>query len=488
MQTYSYSALTPIFPELLLILVAVMMLMEGVFKGSKSTLGLMNFSIVATLVAGWLLIRGSMGQEGTLFNDMFVYNAFTTSMKLLTLGGAILVMILTAGIFRIQEEEIGFEYPVLMVTAVTGMLLMISSANLISLYMGLELMSLSLYVLAAFDRDDLRSSEAGLKYFILGAVSSGMLLYGSSLIYGFTGTTSFSALADYFSSNQISHYNIGVTFGLVLVIVALCFKVSAVPFHMWAPDVYEGVRTPVTAFFAIAPKIAAISVFARVLADPFYLLAGQWQQIIIAISILSMVVGALAGLRQHNIKRLLAYSSIGHVGYALIGLAALSTDGIRGIVIYLSLYLLMSAGTFGCVLLMRRKNIPTENISDLAGLHSSHPRIALALAIFMFSMAGIPPLAGFFGKMYIFLAAVESGLYTLSIVGVLTSVIAAFYYLRIIKIIYLDVIERPLDPVKNFAISSVIAVTALVNVLYIAYPSPLIDWATEAASMMMTQG
>ncbi|HEX9702666.1 MAG TPA: NADH-quinone oxidoreductase subunit NuoN, partial [Rhodospirillales bacterium] len=363
-----------------------------------------------------------------------------------------------------------------------GMMMMLSANDLIALYLGLELQSLSLYVIAAFQRDSLRSTEAGLKYFVLGALSSGMLLYGCSLIYGYTGTTEFPMIAKVVSSS--GQAPIGLVIGLVFLISGLAFKVSAVPFHMWTPDVYEGAPTPVTAFFSVAPKIAALALFIRVMVGPFGGLLPEWQQIVVFVSIASMVLGAFAAINQTNIKRLMAYSSIGHVGYALIGLAVGNQAGIRGMLIYLAIYLFMNLGTFGCILCMRRGDRMVEGINDLAGLGKSHPMLGLAVAVFMFSMAGIPPLAGFFGKLYIFLAAVEAKLYTLAVLGVLSSVIAAFYYLRIVQLVYFSDPEEVLDRPVSRDLGLVIAGTALVIVLFFAYPTPILTGAAAAAASL----
>jgi len=371
---------------------------------------------------------------------------------------------------------------VLIVFATAGMLLMVSANDLVALYMGLELQSLSLYIIAAFQRDSIRSTEAGLKYFVLGALASGMLLYGASLIYGFTGTTRFSALAILFAGG--GEVPIGVIVGLVFLTAGLAFKVSAVPFHMWTPDVYEGAPTPVTAFFSVAPKIAAFALFLRVMFEPFGNLLDQWQQIVIFISIASMALGAFAAIAQTNIKRLMAYSSIGHVGYALIGLAAGSEAGVRGVLIYMAIYLAMNVGTFGCILAMRRQGRMVEGISDLAGLSRSHPMMALVMGVFMFSMAGVPPLAGFFGKLYVFLAAIEAQLYGLAVFGVLTSVVSAFYYLRIVKIMYFDEQADPFDRPVGREITLVLAATGVFTLFFFLYPSPLLSGAKVAAAAL----
>src|SRR5437899_2836406 len=387
-----------------------------------------------------------------------------------------------------HNEEHGiarFEFPVLVLLATTGMMVMISANDLITLYVGLELQNLALYVVAAFNRDSVRSSEAGLKYFVLGALSSGMLLYGASLIYGFTGTTAFDDLTKLLTSSM--PVETGVLIGLVFVVVGLAFKVSAVPFHMWTPDVYEGAPTPVSAFFAVAPKLAALALFIRFLIEPFGALIGEWRQIIIFLSIASMVLGAVAAIAQQNIKRLMAYSSIGHVGYALIGLAAGTANGIRGVLVYLAIYLFMTVGTWAAILCMRQKGQMLEGISDLSGLGRSQPGVALALAIFMFAMAGIPPTAGFFSKLYIFLAAIDAHLVGLAVIGVVTSVVGAFYYLRIVKVMYFDeplgVFDRPIAVELKW----VLAVTAVVTMFFILLPDPIVGSADAAAAALFAR-
>jgi NADH-quinone oxidoreductase subunit N len=377
------------------------------------------------------------------------------------------------------ERQQRFEYSILIVLSAVGMGMLISAADLIALYVGLELMSLALYVVAAFSRDDVRSSEAGLKYFVLGALSSGMLLYGCSLIYGFTGTVSFAGIAKATQAGA----GIGLIFGLVFLFAGLCFKVSAVPFHMWTPDVYEGAPTPVTAFFAAAPKVAGIAIFVRVATTAFPGIVPQWQQILVFVSIASMTLGAFAAIGQRNIKRLMAYSSIGHMGFALIGLAAGSATGVQGVLIYMSIYLAMTLGTFACILSMRRAEGPVEQISDLSGLARTNPAMAFFLALLLFSLAGIPPLAGFFAKYYVFLAAMQAGLFTLAVLGVLASVVGAYYYLLIVKIMYFD------EPAPNFQpmpaeLKFVLGVTGLFNLLFFVYPAPLLEVASNAAKSL----
>ncbi|MEX0923779.1 MAG: NADH-quinone oxidoreductase subunit NuoN [Rhodovibrionaceae bacterium] len=461
-------------PELFLVCSAIGLLMFGVFGASTRVVCLAGVAAAAiTLVLIWLA-----PESGAAFSGLFMKDPFGDFMKSLVMIGTGTAIVLS--IRYIEHEGMArFEFPVLMLFATVGMLMMISANDLMSLYLGLEIQSLSLYVIAAFRRDALRSSEAGLKYFVLGALSSGMLLYGISLVYGFAGGTGFDDLAAVFAGGE--EVSIGVIVGLVFIISGLAFKISAVPFHMWTPDVYEGSPTPVTAFFASAPKIAAMALTVRVMMGPFAELLDQWQQIIVFVSIASMILGSLAAIAQQNIKRLMAYSSIGHVGYALIGLAAGSAEGIRGVGIYMAIYLVMNLGTFAVILCMKQKDRMVEQIGDLAGLSKTNPMLALALAIFMFSMAGIPPLAGFFGKLYVFMAAVETGLYTLAVVGVLTSVISAFYYLRIIKVMYFDEPEEGFDrPGRELSI--VLGVCAAMVLLFFVLPSPLVDGAAAAAS------
>jgi NADH-quinone oxidoreductase subunit N len=422
----------PILPEVVLGVGALALLMVGVFGGERSTATVTYLSVGLIVLAGIALMF--VPAAGTAFNGAFVMDPFARLMKLLVLLGSGVAIVMSVGYMRADKFD-RFEYPVLIVTATLGMLLMISANDLIALYLGLEMQSLSLYVIAAINRDSIRSTEAGLKYFVLGALSSGMLLYGASLIYGFTGQTTFGGIAGVLAGQPSS---LGLTFGLVFLIAGIAFKVSAVPFHMWTPDVYEGAPTPVTAFLAAAPKVAAMALFVRVMVGPFSAITHDWQQIITFISIASMVLGAFAAIGQHNIKRLMAYSSIGHMGYALVGLAAGNQAGVQSVVIYLLIYLAMTLGTFACILSMRRAGGMVEEISDLAGLSRTNPIMAFFLAMLLFSLAGIPPLAGFFAKFYVFLAAIQAGLYPLAVIGVLASVVGAYYYLRIIKVMYFD--------------------------------------------------
>ncbi len=464
-------------PEIFLAVMGMALLMVGVFaRGNPSRL--VNYlAVISFAIAGILAVATFDGSQSA-FGGLFRVDSFGLFMKLLVLLGSALTLIVSQDFIE-REQMARFEYGVLFVFATLGMMMMISAGDLISLYLGLELQSLCLYVIAAFRRDTARSSEAGLKYFVLGALSSGLFLYGASMVYGFAGTTSFAGLATEFAGE--GGPAVGLIVGIVFIAAALAFKVSAVPFHMWTPDVYEGAPTPVTAFFAVAPKIAAIALFTRVLIEPFGDLVAQWQQIIVVTSILSMALGAFAALVQTNIKRLMAYSSIGHVGYALVGLAAGSQDGVRGLIVYMSIYLAMNVGTFACILCMRVNGRAVEGIRDLAGLSKTNPMMALVLAIFMFSMAGIPPLAGFFGKLFVFQAALEAELYTLAVIGVLTSVVAAFYYLRIIKLMYFDDPVEKLDRPIGRDMVVVLGATGLFTTLFFVFPALILDPAAQAA-------
>lgn len=468
-------------PEIFLALAAMALLMLGVFRGNQST-RLLCWLAVASFAVTLLIVLQAPAERSVAFAGMYVADSFTAFVKAMVLIASAAGLIMSMGYIR-DEGMARFEYPVLFILATLGMMMMISANDLIALYMGIELQSLALYVIAAFQRDSLRSTEAGLKYFVLGALSSGMLLYGCSLIYGFTGATGFDAIAGALRGQD--HAGIGLIVGIVFLCAGLAFKVSAVPFHMWTPDVYEGAPTPVTAFFAVAPKIAALALFMRALIIPFLAISADWQQIIIVISVASMLLGAFAAIWQDNIKRLMAYSSIGHVGYALIGLAAGSTEGVRGVLIYLAIYLAMNVGTFACILCMRRKTGMVEGISDLAGLSKSNPLMALALAIFMFSMAGIPPLGGFFGKFYVFIAAVNAELYTLAVIGVLASVVGAFYYLRIIKVMYFDEPGEPFEGPMSVEMRTIIGLCSVFVVFFAFYTAPLIASAEIAAAALV---
>jgi len=468
-------------PEIWLAVAAMALLLLGVFRGNGST-RLVSWLAVLAIAIAFVMVAAAPAAREVTFAGMFVSDSFAKFAKELILIGSAGSIIMSLGYIRREGME-RFEYPVLILTATIGMMLMVSANDLIALYLGLELQSLSLYVVAAFKRDSLRSTEAGLKYFVLGALSSGMLLYGCSLIYGFTGTTNFDSLTTLLGGGEPA--SVGLIFGIVFLISGLAFKVSAVPFHMWTPDVYEGASTPVTAFFAAAPKVAAMSLFVRVLISPLVGVAAQWQQVIVAIAIASMLLGAFAAIRQSNIKRLMAYSSIGHMGFALVGLASGTTDGAQSVMTYLAIYMVMSLGTFAAILAMKVKGEMVENVSDLAGLARSQPMLAFVLAVFMFSLAGIPPLAGFFAKFYVFKAAIDAGLFTLAIVGVLASVVGAFYYLRIIKVMYFDepadAFDRPVAGELRF----VMTLTGLFTLLFVVFPAPILAWAQGAAAALI---
>jgi NADH-quinone oxidoreductase subunit N len=464
-------------PEIVLASLGMAILVFGVVRKQDSTVLATMFTIGAFLIAGLLVATRATGYG---FNGQFVADAFATFNKELILLGGILALMLSMDWNRSQGIA-RFEYPVLVLFCTVGMMIMVSASNLMSLYLGLELQSLALYVLAAFARDDLRSSEAGLKYFVLSGLASGLLLYGISLVYGFSGTMDFQALHSVLMTPEAAPP--GLIIGVVFVLVGLAFKVSAVPFHMWTPDVYEGAPTPVTVFFATGPKVAAMALLLRVMGTSFAELVPAWQSLIVLMSIGSMVLGALAAIGQKNIKRLMAYSSIGHMGYALIGLAVGSADGVRGVLVYMTVYVLMTAGTFACILAMKRDGKPVEQISDLSGLATTDPGLAMALSVFMFSLAGIPLMAGFFAKLYIFLAAVKGGLWTLAVIGVLTSVVGAFYYIRVIKVMYFDAPVAAFDR-RPPALSFVVAATGLFTALFFLFPAPVVD-AAELASRVL---
>lgn len=470
-------------PEVQVCLAAIILLMGGVFAGDRSATKMHALGLFALIsLAGMMLVSPLPFDRQYLFQQMFVSDNFTKFVKLLLVVGTALVFLIADG-WLAEPQNSRPEFTVLMLFSLLGMLLMVSANDLIALYMGMELSSLALYVLASFSRDSLKSTESGIKYFVLGSLASGLFLFGASLVYGFSGATEFFRISEALKSSQ--DVSPGLLVGLVLMTAAFCFKISAAPFHMWTPDVYEGAPTPVTAYFSIAPKIAALALLMRLLEQPFLSMHAQWQQVIVAASIASLLVGAFGALGQSNIKRLLAYSSIGHVGYALIALAAGNTAGTAAILVYFSLYLFMSAGAFACVLMMKRNGNTVEAIADLAGLSRTQPRMAFALSVFMFSMAGIPPLAGFFGKMYIFLAAIESGLTTLAVIGVLASVVACFYYLKVVKVMYFDeAADAPLDSAHPRATRLVMTACMLVTFLFFLIPAPLVNHARAAAEAL----
>ena len=464
-------------PELTLATGAMVLLLVGVSTRKEQAELILWAAVLFLALAGFFVLRES--GTITLFGDSFIVDPFARALKLLTLTGSAVTLIMSIDYWR-GEGRLKFEFPILVLLATTGMLMMISANDLIALYVGLELQSLALYVVAAFDRRSAKSSEAGLKYFVLGALSSGMLLYGASLIYGFTGSTLFTDIA---AAVQPSGANIGLIFGLVFLMTGFAFKISAVPFHMWTPDVYEGAPTPVTAFFAAAPKLAAMALTVRTLFAAFPSVTHEWQQIVTFLAIASMALGSFAAIGQRNIKRLMAYSSIGHMGYALVGLAAGTAEGVQGVIIYLAIYLAMTLGTFACILAMRRHGRMVEDIDQLAGLSNTSPMMAFLLAMLLFSLAGIPPLAGFFAKFYVFLAAINAGLYALAVIGVLLSVVGAYYYLRIVKIMYFDAPVERFEPMPGL-LAAVLGASGLFILFYFVYPAPLVNVAEAAAKSL----
>jgi len=471
------AALAHCLPELILAAGILVLVLFGALRGKESggpvteiAAGLLGLAIV-------IIFLGSK-TTAVVFDGAFIDDGFGRFMKVLTLAGSLVTLIMSQD-FLVREKIDKFEFPILILLSTLGMLMLISAAGLIALYLGLELMSLSLYVIAAFHRDNLRASEAGLKYFVLGALSSGMLLYGASLLYGFAGTVSFAGIAETINGKA----SLGAVFGLVFLMAGLAFKMSAVPFHMWTPDVYEGAPTPVTAFFATAVKMAAVAITIRVVLTAFPGIASQWRQIVIFISLLSMVLGAFAAIGQTNIKRLMAYSAIGHIGFALVGLAAGGEAGVSGVLAYMAIYLVMTLGTFAGILSMRVNGEGVENISDLSGLAKTDGVMAFFLAMMMFSLAGIPPLAGFFAKWYVFNAAIQAGLYWLSVIGVLSSAVAAYYYLRIVKVMYFDEAAPAFDR-PAAAPRAVLAVTGLLVLFLFVYPGVFIDATTAAAQSL----
>ena len=474
-QSAGYQLL-PVLPEIVLAVGAMALLMVGAYQGQRTTSLVMTLSVFLLAVVGLFELMLPAGRL-TTFNGSFVVDDFARFLKILALIGSIATLILSIEFLADPSRRI-FEYAILVLLSTLGMMVLISAGDLIMLYLGLELMSLALYVVAASNRDNAKSTEAGLKYFVLGALSSGMLLYGASLIYGFTGTVSFAGIAATAKTGSI-----GIVFGLVFVLAGLCFKVSAVPFHMWTPDVYEGAPTPVTAFFASAPKVAALAVFTRLALTAFPGIMPQWQQIVVFVSIASMALGSFAAIGQKNIKRLMAYSSIGHMGFALVGLAAGTAEGAQGVLVYIAIYVAMTLGSFSVILTMKRNGQHLENISDFAGLSRTNPLLAFIFAMLLFSLAGVPPLAGFFAKWYVFVAAIKAGLFALSVIGVLTSVVGAYYYLLIVKVMYFDEPLAKLDPMR-VELRTVLAVTGLFNLLFFAYPGPLVSVATAAAKSL----
>ncbi len=460
-----------ILPEIFISLSIMFLLILGVFK-KNSALLIYNLTTVTLIILLALLLNLYQVSDLSIFNNSYKIDKLATFMKLLTIGSGIFVMLTSSKYIELTKIN-KMEYPILILSAILGMMVMISSNDLIVFYMGLELQSLALYVLASFNRENLLSTESGLKYFVLSALSSGLLLYGCSLIYGFTETTNFNEILQNSKSGQY-----GLTFGIVFVLVGLAFKISAVPFHMWAPDVYQGSPTSVTTFFAILPKIAALSVFIRFLYVPFAEMNDQWQMIIVFLSIASMIFGAVAAIGQKNLKRLVAYSSIGHMGYALAGLASGTNQGIQGSISYMAIYLVMNLAFFSCLFMLRRNNEYYENIEDLSGLSKNHPVLSFSLLVILFSLAGIPPLAGFFAKFYVFMAVIEQQMYFLAIIGLLATVVAAFYYLRIIKIIYFDKEKEKFETNHHFGLKITLAISTIFILAYFVYPS----WLNQIVS------
>ena len=473
------SDLLTLLPELVVACSALLLLLVGALSGERIA-GVISWTSVLVLAVAAYFVAKNAGPS-TAFHGAFVVDGFSRFTKELILLGSALTLLMSRG-FMSDANLMRFEFPVLVLLSTCGMMLMVSSASFISLYMGLELQSLCLYVLASFNRDNLRSSEAGMKYFVLGALSSGMMLYGITWIYGFSGSTEFATVAQVV---QVGTVSIGLIVGIVFLIAGLAFKVSAVPFHMWTPDVYEGAPTPITGFLAMAPKVAAMALFLRAMVMPFPHVEAQWQQIIIFISAASMILGSFAAIGQSNIKRLMAYSSIGHMGYALLGLVAGSVAGFKGVLIYLMIYLISNAGVFVVIMAMKRDGKQLETISDLAGLSRTQPRLAFVFAALMISLAGIPPLAGFWAKFYVFLAVIQAGQYWLAVLGVLTSVVGAYYYWRIVKVMYFDEPAQPFDGPLGLVNGLILAGVAAFTLFFIVFGGPLIASAGAAAATLV---
>jgi NADH-quinone oxidoreductase subunit N len=474
MNAAQLPSLIPLLPEFVLGIGAMALLLVGVYRPAVATVRFIDGAAIVLLALAGVILAVLPAGKLVTFGGSFIVDEFARFLKILALIGSAAAIVMSIDYARREAQE-RFEYSVLILLSTLGMLMLISAADLIALYLGLELMSLPLYVVAASHRGSLRATEAGLKYFVLGALSSGMLLYGASLIYGFTGTVSFAGIA-----HAAGQGGIGLIFGIVFLFAGFCFKVSAVPFHMWTPDVYEGAPTPVTAFFAAAPKVAGMAMFVRTAVMAFPGITSEWQQIVVFVSIASMALGSFAAIGQRNFKRLMAYSSIGHMGFALIGLAAGTSEGVQGVLVYIAIYVTMTLGVFAVILSMRRADGMVESIDQLAGLARTHPTMAFFLAMLLFSMAGVPPLAGFFAKFYVFLAAIKAGLYLLAVLGVVTSVVGAYYYLAIVKLMYFD------EPVGTFEqmpyeLRVVLAICGLFNIFFFLYPAPLVGIASAAA-------
>lgn len=478
MTEFSNANLVAIYPEIFLAISALFLLILGAFKGNEFSPKQTRLAMLSLFVTAGLVFY-TPDENVIIFTGQLLTNGFTKFCKILILGGSFVALYLSLGRYRENKEKRVCEFSVLVLLATLGMLFMVSANGFLSLYVGLELQSLALYVLAAIHRDDAKSSEAGLKYFVLGALSSGIILYGISLIYGFTGTVGFVQIRELYAAG--GDLPVGALVGLVFLFAGICFKISAVPFHMWTPDVYEGSPMSVTAFFAVAPKIASIALFVRLALEPFSAFSDQWQQIIIFVSAASMVIGSLGAIQQTNIKRLIAYSSIGHVGFILLGLAAASEEGVKGILIYILIYATLSLGIFACIMMVNRRDGRSDDISTFSGLSKTKPVLAFAIAVIMFSMAGIPPFAGFFGKFFVILAAIQSELYVLSVIAVVSSVIAAFYYLKIVKIMYLDESVVPLDTALQPEHKHVAFVATVFNIFFVLGFTPIMVYAEEAA-------
>ena len=466
-------------PELILAIGALVLLMIGVFSGERSGRMVSVLALIVIAAAAlWLVFVPS---EGLAYGGVFVSDGFARFMKVTALVGSFVTLFMSLGLAKENQLD-KFEFPVLLVLCTLGILLMISANDLISLYLGLELQSLAIYVIAAINRDSVKSTEAGLKYFVLGALSSGMLLYGMSLVYGFTGHTNFADVAHALTIDGAR--SLGLIFGLVFILAGIAFKISAVPFHMWTPDVYEGAPTPVTAFLASAPKVAAMAMMTRIVISAFQPVLADWQQVVVFISIASMLLGSFAAIGQKNIKRLMAYSSIGHMGYALVGLAAGNQTGVTGVMLYMVIYMVMTLGSFAIIMSMRRKDgTVVENVDDLAGLSTTNPFMAVVLTALMFSLAGIPPLAGFFAKYFVFVAAIEAKLYALAIIGVLASVVGAYYYLRVIKLMWFDEATGEFARVSG-ALRLVFGLSGLFVTAYVLIGGPIGGAAELAAATL----
>tara|TARA_B100001059_G_scaffold230547_1_gene264923 strand:+ start:831 stop:2246 length:1416 start_codon:yes stop_codon:yes gene_type:complete len=457
-----------ISPEIFISLSIMFLLILGVFKKNSASV-IHYLSISFLLIAGILILNNPQNVKILLFNNSYVIDNLSSFMKILTILGGAIILSISKKFLKLSKIFL-IEFPILLLSSILGMMVMISSNDLMVFYIGLELQSLALYVLASFNRDKLKSSEAGLKYFVLSALSSGLLLYGCSLIYGFSGSTNFNIISETINSSDY-----GLTFGIIFILVGLSFKIAAVPFHMWAPDVYEGSPTPVTLFFSVVPKIAALTVFIRFLYVPFINMMDQWQIILVFLSIASMIFGAVAAIGQNNLKRLIAYSSIGHIGYALAGLSVGTNEGIQSSIVYISIYIVMNLGLFSCLFMMKRNNEYFEKIEDLSGLSKNHPILSLSLLVILFSLAGIPPLAGFFAKFYIFKSVIEQSMYFLAIVGLLSTVVAAFYYLKIIKVIYFEKQKEKYDTDHSVWLKISLTFSTLLVLLYFIFPSKLLE-------------